>query len=123
MRTVRGFKESSLGPRDSLNQPFGGNFLVTGTAAMILPNFLSEEVKTVRLAYFIDAGQVYDTHFTKAFGDPTESRNPTGLRYSTGLSLTWMSPMAPMVFSVALPLNKKEDDWIQIPAFTFGTVF
>jgi len=123
VRTVRGFKESSLGPRDSLNQPFGGNVLVTGTAAMILPNFLSEEVKTIRLAWFLDGGQVYDTHFTQNFGDPMVSRNPTGLRYSTGLSLTWMSPMAPMVFSVAYPLNKQPGDWIQIPSFTFGTVF
>lgn len=123
VRTVRGFKESSLGPRDSLNQPFGGNFLANGTLAMILPNFLSEEVKTVRVAAFIDGGQVYDTHFTRMFGDPALSRNPTGLRYSTGLSLTWMSPMAPMVFSVAYPLNKHPGDWIQIPSFTFGTVF
>lgn len=123
VRTVRGFKESSLGPRDSLDQPFGGNLLATGTVAMILPNFLSEEVKTVRVAAFFDGGQVYDTHFTRNFMDPAESRNPTGLRYSTGLSLTWMSPMAPMVFSVAYPLNKHEGDFIQIPSFTFGTVF
>ncbi|HRE30668.1 MAG TPA: BamA/TamA family outer membrane protein, partial [Candidatus Berkiella sp.] len=122
-RTVRGFEESSLGPTDSLGNPFGGNFLATGTLALIFPNFFMPDTKSVRLAWFLDGGQVYDLENRESLLYPTESRNPTGLRYSTGLSLTWMSPIAPLVFSLATPLNEHEGDRIQKFAFTFGTVF
>lgn len=122
-RTVRGFEESSLGPTDSLGNPFGGNFLVTATAALIIPNFFSPDTKSIRMAWFVDGGQVYDLENRQSTDNPNESRNPAGLRYSTGLSLTWMSPIAPLVFSLATPLNEHEGDKIQNFAFTFGTVF
>ncbi|MBS0289092.1 MAG: outer membrane protein assembly factor BamA [Proteobacteria bacterium] len=122
-RTVRGFEESSLGPRDSLNNPSGGNFLVTGTAGLVLPNFIAPETRAVRVSWFVDAGQVYAIGGEASLVDPQISRNPTGLRYSTGVSLTWMSPIAPLVFSLAAPLNEHEGDKIQKFAFTFGTVF
>lgn len=121
-RTVRGFEESSLGPTDSLGNPFGGNFLVTATAALIIPNFFID-TKAIRVAWFLDGGQVYDLENRQSTTNPNESRNPSGLRYSTGLSLTWMSPIAPLVFSLATPLNEHEGDRIQNFAFTFGTVF
>lgn len=125
--TVRGYQPNTLGPRDSKQNPFGGNLMAAGTAALIFPNFFSEEIKTVRFSWFLDAGQVYDTHFLENFGEinglPTRvSRNPAGFRYSTGFSITWMSPMAPMTFSVGLPLVKKAGDHFEILQFTFGTV-
>lgn len=120
-RTVRGFEESSLGPKDSLNNPFGGNLLVAGSVALVLPNLFNLDFKSVRIAWFADGGQVYDLeNRTTQAG---LSRNPDGLRYSTGLSLTWMSPIAPLVFSLAAPLNKHEGDKIKKFAFTFGTAF
>lgn len=129
VRTVRAFEESSLGPRDSLNNPFGGNFLATGTAAIIIPNFFSPETKSIRIAWFVDGGQVYDISNKNSPLVPNNvTRNPDdnssiGFRYSTGLSVTWMSPIAPLVFSLATPLNEHEGDKIQRFAFTFGTVF
>lgn len=122
-RTVRGFEESSLGPRDSLNNPSGGNFLISGSAAVVLPNFFSEDLKSVRMAWFVDGGQVYDVRNGESLVVPGLSRNPTGLRYSTGLSLTWMSPIAPLVFSLATPLNEHDGDKVQKFAFNFGTGF
>ncbi|MGD9590922.1 MAG: BamA/TamA family outer membrane protein, partial [Candidatus Berkiella sp.] len=122
-RTVRGFEESSLGPRDSFNNPSGGNFLVTGTVGLVLPNFISPETRSVRMSLFVDGGQVYDLNGKASLVNPAISRNPTGLRYSTGVSLTWMSPIAPLVFSLATPLNEHEGDKIQKFSFTFGTVF
>jgi len=122
-RTVRGFEESSLGPRDSFNNPSGGNFLVTGTMGLVLPNFISPETRSVRMSLFVDGGQVYDLNGKASLVNPAISRNPTGLRYSTGVSLTWMSPIAPLVFSLATPLNEHDGDKIQKFSFTFGTVF
>lgn len=122
-RTIRGYEESSLGPKDSFNNPFGGNLLVTGTVALIIPTFFAPETKSLRLAWFTDGGQVYDLQNKQSLSPPYGNRNPTGLRYSTGLSLTWMSPMAPLVFSIATPLNSHPGDKTQNFSFTFGTVF
>jgi outer membrane protein insertion porin family len=121
-RTVRGFKENSLGPRDSLNNPFGGNFLATGTVALILPNF-GLETKSVRMAWFVDGGQVYDLKLKNSLLNPEISRNPTGPRYSTGLSVTWMSPLAPLVFSLSKPLNEHDGDRVQEFSFGFATTY
>lgn len=121
-RTVRGYQESSLGPKDSLNNPFGGNLLCVGSVGMVLPNFFSEELRSVRWAWFFDIGQVYDLHERNSLATGLP-RNPTGFRYSTGLSLTWMSPIAPLTFSLAQPLNKHDGDKTQDFAFNFGTTF
>jgi len=120
-RTIRGFEESSLGPRDSFGNPFGGNFLIVTTAALILPNFFGEDIKSVRLAWFTDAGQVYDLR-NKYNPDISGSRN-SGFRYSTGLSLTWMSPLGGLVFAVATPLDRKYGDKVKTISITLGTVF
>lgn len=124
-RTVRGFDESSLGPRDSLNNPFGGNFMAAASLGLVVPNYFSPETKSVRFSLFIDGGQVYDLgHNQKVdfLGEPV-SRNPKGLRYSVGASLTWMSPLAPLVFSFAKPINADEFDRVKKFSFNFGTVF
>jgi len=121
-RTVRGYKESSLGPRDSLNNPFGGNALVVGSIALILPTF-GLEIKSVRLSWFLDGGQVYDLKLKDSLVNPGISRNPSGPRYATGLSLTWMSPFAPMVFTLGQPLNTHDGDKTQRFSFGFATTY
>lgn len=45
------------------------------------------------------------------------------LRYSSGLSLAWSSPMGPLKFSFAQPLNKKSTDKVQRLQFQMGTMF
>lgn len=121
--TVRGFDENSLGPRDTQNQPFGGNLLVAGSTGIILPNSWFGDIQSVRTQLFVDIGQVYDLSSKKNLLDGVTSRNPNGLRYSAGVSLTWMSPIAPLVFSYAIPLNKRDTDKVKEFSFTFGTVF
>lgn len=126
VRTVRGFKESSLGPKDSLGNPFGGNLLTTATAAVIIPNFFAPDLKAVRVSWFLDAGQVYDTQQNHIITDDPSGQSTEhleGFRYSTGLSLIWMSPIAPLVFNAAYPLNRGPNDQIQYWSFTFGTTF
>ncbi len=120
--SVRGFEERSLGPLSSQNTPFGGNVMVEARAQLIFPPPFVQDTKTMRLALFLDAGQVYDTHNKKdLLGN---DRNPTGIRYSAGLSFTWNTPMhVPITLSVAYPLNKKPGDQIRIPAFSLGTQF
>lgn len=130
-KSVRGFRESSLGPKDSLGKPFGGNAMVNGTLALIIPSFFVPEAKSVRTAIFIDGGQAYNT-YGKIHSKEAEKNgltyydhhaNPTGLRYSAGLSLTWMSPLSPIVFSFSVPLNEHHGDKVKGFSFNFGTVF
>lgn len=116
-RTVRGFQESSLGPKDSLGNSFGGNLLTVGNVSLIIPNFFSPETKAIRLACFFDIGQVWDTQ------SDLNLVGAQGLRYSTGVSATWMSPLGPLTFSVSLPLNKHDGDKVQQAALTFGTTY
>ncbi len=118
-RTVRGFRANTLGPRET-NVPFdpvGGNTKVVGTIELFAPPPIGGEFeKTLRLGAFLDAGNVWETTGTDLVA-------PTGfdlgeLRYSTGLSATWLSPVGALTISYAVPLNEKEQD--QVQAFQFG---
>jgi len=125
-RFVRGFEESSLGPKDSTGRAFGGNALIAGTATFIFPNPIKPDIKSLRTALFFDAGQVYDTRYrTKIVNGVVVKRNPQGLRYSVGLSLTWHTPLggAPLSFSLAKPLNVKKGDAVRHFNFWMGTQF
>jgi outer membrane protein insertion porin family len=124
-RTLRGYEESSLGPRDSLGNPLGGNFMMTGSAQLALQRFGGEPLKSIRPALFIDAGQVYSMAkqtYTVA-GHPIAQENPTGLRVSVGGALTWQSPLGPLEFSLGFPLNDKPGDELNPFNFSMGTFF
>jgi outer membrane protein insertion porin family len=124
-RSVRGFEESSLGPRDSSNHPFGGNAMVSASTGLILPNPFEIDSKAVRVTLFFDIGQVYDFENQWRYDSPLTKRHiDDNLRSSVGISLTWMTPMAPLVFSLAEPVSYNKDfDKIKKFSFTFGTVF
>ena len=125
-RTVRGYEESSLGPKDSLGNPFGGNLMVSSSAQLAFSRLWGEENwKSVRPALFLDAGQVYATgkRLTTAAGENVSQNNPAGLRFTTGLAVTWVSPMGPLEFSLAKPLNEKKGDDTRSFSFSIGTYF
>lgn len=112
-KSVRGYKDYSLGPVDELGDPLGGNLKVMGSAEVLFPDPFGFAPETVRMGAFLDVGNVYDT-------DDSKNEN---LRYSTGLSLQWLSPMGPLGFVLALPLNDESDDDTENFQFTFGTAF
>lgn len=114
-RTVRGYEESSLGPKDQFNQAFGGNLSLVGNAELILPVPFLKEFKSVRLTAFYDIGNVYDTGF--------EDVTIESLRMSTGISGVWLSPFGMLSVSIAQPFNDQPNDRIQKFQFTFGTTF
>jgi outer membrane protein insertion porin family len=45
------------------------------------------------------------------------------LRYSMGLAVSWASPMGPLKFSIAKPLNAKPDDKPEHFQFIMGSTF
>lgn len=114
-RTVRGFRANNLGPKDEYGDPVGGNARVVGNLELILPGPFGENSKSIRLGAFVDAGNVYDTDQGKV--DLGE------LRYASGVSLYWMTPVGAMTFTVAKALNAKVEDTTESFQFNLGTLY
>ena len=107
-QSVRGFKESYLGPRDSQGRPYGGNVLVASQLELILP--LPEKwASQARASLFYDAGNVFNTgevKFTDRLGAPIEYKPDFDeLRSSVGIGVQWLAPLGLFRFSYAYPLN------------------
>ncbi len=107
--SVRGFKESYLGPRDSFGRPYGGNMLVAGQVELIIPlpgKFASQ----ARASLFYDFGNVFNTGevaFTDKLGSPIEYKPDIDeLKTSVGIGVQWLAPLGLFRFSYALPLNE-----------------
>ena len=112
--SVRGYRTSSLGPQDSASNVLGGTRKFTGGAEILFPMPGAQQDKSLRLAAFLDAGQVFGADQKLDLGE---------LRYSTGLALAWNSPFGPLKLSFAQPINRKSIDRIERIQFNFGTAF
>jgi len=112
--SVRGYESNSLGPRDSSNNVLGGNKRVITNAELMMPFPGMGKEKSVRLSAFLDGGAVYGS------GDLPGS---AGMRFSTGLALTWLSPVGPLKFSYGMPIDRQPQDKVQRFQFTLGTIF
>ncbi len=113
--SVRGYDASSLGPIDVVTGArLGGTRRLVINAELLIPMPGVGLDKTVRLGAFIDGGQVWGQGQKISTGD---------LRYSTGVSLVWSSPLGPLKFSFANPINRQPDDKVQRLQFQMGTTF
>ncbi len=114
LRSVRGYKANTLGPRYSNDEPSGGAFKTVASTQFILPAPFMDKSENVRLAAFFDVGNVFAT--------PSDFE-ANELRYSVGLSGLWLSPLGPIVLSVAAPLNDQSGDETEVFQFSFGVPF
>ena len=113
--SVRGYRAFSLGPQDAVGNTLGGTRKVSGSAEILFPLPGAQADKSLRLAAFIDAGQVYGATEKVALGE---------MRYSAGIGLAWTSPFGPLRLSFGQPLNEKKGfDRPERIQFTFGTAF
>ncbi len=107
-QSVRGFKESYLGPRDSYGRPYGGNMLVASQLELILP-LPDKWASQARASLFYDVGNVFNTgevSFTDKLGSPIEYKPEFDeLRSSVGIGVQWLAPLGLFRFSYAYPLN------------------
>ena len=114
-RSVRGFRDNTLGPRTRIeDDPLGGSFLLTFSSEVFFPVPFLDDSSGMRLGAFVDVGNVYKDFNAFDAGD---------LRYSIGLSGLWVSPLGPLSVSVALPLNDEDDDDVQNFQFNVGSFF
>jgi outer membrane protein insertion porin family len=111
--SVRGYKENSLGPLDDLNNPYGGNLLVTGQAELILPIPASWQSRS-RFVLFYDIGNTFsneDIVFYEAdrvtpLPDDFYAFDYNALRRSVGIAAQWLAPLGLFKFSYGIPLNE-----------------
>src|SRR5690606_14010849 len=94
--------------------PTGGQTRIVGNAEFIFPLPGTGRDRTIRSFVFVDAGTVFPRD---------ESISLSDLRYSTGVGLTWLSPIGPLELSIAVPLRKRENDRTQRSQFQTGTGF
>lgn len=116
IRTVRGYGQSSLGPRfeDRDDRATGGDFRSVGSVELIFPPPFAEEPGGTRLSLFYDFGNVFPTY---------DDFDASELRTSAGISFNWRSPVGPLSFSYAVPLNDEPGDDTESFQFTIGTMF
>ena len=113
--SVRGFEAGTLGPRDvTTRDALGGNRRFVGNAEVFMPLPGSVTDKSVRFSAFVDAGNVWGVD---------EKLSASDLRYSAGIALSWNSPVGPLRFSFAKPLNQKPNDKTQGFQFQLGSTF
>lgn len=118
--SVRGYQQSTLGysqqtsPTNTNPVYTGGAKKVVFNAEMIGPFPGAGNDKTLRVFAFMDAGYAYREQ------DPIRLNE---LRSSYGVGLSWISPMGPLRFSYALPLNQQPGDKIQKLQFQIGSSF
>jgi len=110
--SVRGYESGSLGPRDIYGNTLGGKRKIVGNAELFYPILKGE--RSVRISGFFDAGQIYVDGFQPNFEN---------FRYSAGVGLAWNSPIGPLKFSYAFPIDSIPQDKIQKFQFQVGTVF
>jgi len=132
--TVRGYRESRLGPKDSFGNPYGGNLKVTARAELIIPT-PEKWATSARATVFFDIGNVFSTRgfyeFTGIDGvTPVDYKfKYDNLRQSTGVAVQWLAPLGVFRFSYALPLNPFRGDGVQFAdeeerfQFTIGQAF
>lgn len=112
--SVRGYAQSSLGPRDPVdNIALGGQTKVVGSVEFIFPLPGTGQDRSFRSFVFFDAGNVYQQGNID-LGD---------LRYSVGLGLNWASPLGPLKLSIGYPINRASTDRTQRIQFQVGTGF
>ncbi len=115
IRSVRGYRANSLGPLSlSTDDPFGGNFRTLASMEFFFPAPFAKDNRSVRMGAFIDAGNVFE-----GIDDFDEGE----LRAAAGLSFEWLSPVGPLVFSLADALNDKDGDHTQQFQFSIGASF
>lgn len=121
--SVRGYSQGTIGPStNAFNSTTGVTTEVAvGGSKMVLMNFEmitplpgSGQDKTLRVFAFLDAGAA----FTSA-----QTINLNDLRYSTGIGLSWISPVGPLKFGWAQPFHYKSTDKIDRIQFQLGTAF
>ena len=114
--TLRGFTIANIGPKNSTNNPVGGNKALLLNLELQYPF-----TKSFRGFAFYDRGNVYgdgtDTSTTSSNFDLGEMRN------SIGAGIRFISPFGPLGFSYGIKLDKQSGETAGEFHFSTGSAF
>ncbi len=117
-KTLRGFEDSGVGPRDTAtSDSIGGNWFYRGTVGLTFPLGLPNEFG-LRGRVFSDAGSIgeHDSNISTI-------ADATSLRMSVGTGILWDSPFGPVNVDLAKAILKEDFDETELIRFSFGTRF
>ncbi|WP_334153315.1 outer membrane protein assembly factor BamA [Tepidimonas sp.] len=117
--SVRGFEQGTLGLQSALTNStdkayLGGNKMVLLNTELITPFPGAGNDRTLRMFGFFDVGNVYA---------PDQKFSLSDLRASSGIGVSWISPVGPLRIAFAKPLRKQTGDKTQTVQFSIGTAF
>ena len=129
LKSVRGFKQNTLGPRAVYsngyffsNRPSGGAYLVEGGLDFIFNLAFLDDTRSVRSSLFFDYGNVFSDG-CKSYELQCSEFDLGELRYSVGLGFTWITQLGPLSFSISSALNDDEYDETEAFQFEIGNQF
>jgi outer membrane protein insertion porin family len=105
--SIRGFKTKSISPKDSDGDLIGGNVMFEHAVELSIP--INEKSKLWASA-FIDQGGVGNSDIEM-------------IKSSYGVSIDWITPVGPLSFVYAFPLQSDKDDKINRFEFNIGVGF
>ena len=112
--SLRGFEFGKVGPKDGEDY-IGGNFLssinINSTLPQILPNNQNTD-----FIIFMDIANVWGVDYDSSLDD-------NEIRSSIGVGIDWFTPVGPLTFSLAQPINKGNNDKVENFRFNLGTTF
>jgi outer membrane protein insertion porin family len=147
--SVRGFKDSTLGPRSTPSRgqsvtgnagtladpdqdplPFGGNVLIQGGVEVLFPLPFVKDQRSLRTSVFWDVGNVFDSSCSETTNaDGTKSNTKcndislSNMASSVGVGVTWVTALGPLSFALAMPVKKPDDAETQVFQFSLGQTF
>lgn len=111
INSVRGYKNRTLGPKDSRGNEFGGSKEIVTNFEVIFPLVSSAGLKGV---VFYDLGQAFDDDDSISLSD---------LRKAYGFGIRWTSPLGPIRIEFGLPISKRSGESSLVTLFAFGAPF
>lgn len=130
--TIRGFRESYLGPRDenvfdedgnlihaaTNNYPVGGRLRTFFQGELLLPKFTGDDPaappENSQFSVFVDTGYVFSDVDQFDFDE---------FRVSAGVAGTFLTPVGALRFGLGVPIVRKDGDELERIQFTIGSVF
>jgi outer membrane protein insertion porin family len=115
--SIRGYRESRLGPKDQFGNPYGGNLRIVNQNELIFP-MPTKWAQTARVSAFFDQGNVFSTGSKLQFFGPDQVTpedyrfHLNNLKRSVGVAVEWLAPLGLFRFSFGKALNARRGDGI-----------
>jgi outer membrane protein insertion porin family len=112
--SVRGYQGNTLGAQDTNGDHIGGAKKLVLNTEVLFPLPGTGKDRSAKLFAFIDGGYAWSENQKTALSD---------IRFSSGVGLSWQSPIGPLKFSYGVPIKKQASDKLQKFQFQIGTGF